>query len=376
MAEHEQIELYKQRSNNCIVIDHIDDDDSHCSNFDMQKSGYAVIDENHPDVDLWLQEIDGLSLNTVVSSAAFMEKLPQNYIPVIPRHSGVILSKYEPPYIAVRLSDVVSQVNLNVIGSLERFKTSPDTKVILLCYGKDKLIEDIWPVRHLIFPEIAKLGFAAVTSVNYSVWDEQPHLERAINVKRSLKTYEEMQKIGIPVVPHMYWLGYKSLDNWLYWLSANKQVNTLAICMQTLRSKKDWQRAIKELTYFTENLERPIHFLITGASKPARIKQLKEIMPQMTLTNGSASRLALAHQSIMEYGTGTAQYVDQDRSVTFEHNVEHFQKHMGCLDNKQELIVSTNPGYKITQNIVLNKPAKISTGKYGKILREDLVQRE
>jgi hypothetical protein len=300
----------------------------------MESVGYETVGEDSPDFDKWIAEVRWVDINDVNAKDIALPTLPR-YIPIIPSGSRQLFTDYRPPMVAVKLGDVVSTEKLLVADCLEtRFGIPLGTKVILLCYGKDRLIENLWPRRHEIFSKLASLGFAGVAAVNYSVWDSQPHSERLINIKKSLLTYEDLQNIGIPAIPHIYWYGRVNLNAWLRWLDNNPTVGVIAINMQTLRKQQDWERALNDLRYFVTNLKRPIHFLITGPQTPLRVAEIKSVLPFLNMTNGYPVRKALAsHRISIDAQRVVQEYTPSNKSMLFQENVQQYEVMLGTGQN-------------------------------------------
>lgn len=308
-----QLGLWDNRSDKCPFVELLEDDDNHCFSFGQPEGGYEVIAEDTPFFANILAEIRNVGFNDISVKPTPSFEMP-SFIPNVKRGSQKILQGNIPPVVAISLSNIISPKELSMpTGDIRsKFGIHPKSKVLLLCYAKDGLIEKLWGQRKEIFRKIASLKFDLVTAVNYSIWLNQPHAERLINPKRSLMTFQELQKLGVPAVPHIYWTGKKDLMRWSDWLKNNQGVNTIAINLQTERERGNviWNQTLEDLKFFVSILSRPIHFLITGPSEPERIRQLQNILPNFTLTNGSCARKATSGFLIKE---------DQG-SLRYEHN--------------------------------------------------------
>lgn len=308
-----QLGLWDNRSDRCPFVELLEDDDNHCFSFGQPAGGYDVIAEDTPFFANWLADIRNVGFNDISAKQTPSVSMPA-FIPAVKRGSQKILQGNIPPIVAVSLSNIVSKKELSMpTGDIRsKFGIHPKSKVLLLCYAKDGLIEKLWSRHKEVFKTIASLGFDIVTSVNYSVWLDHPHAERLINLKRNLITFQELQDLEIPAVPHIYWTGRKDLIRWRDWLASNKRVNMVAINLQTERERGNviWNQTLEDLKYLVSILDRPLHFLITGPSKPERVRQLLSILPTFTLTNGINARRAASGYLIKE-----------DRgSLRFEHN--------------------------------------------------------
>jgi len=295
----------------------------------MSRIGYEVIAEDSANLDTWLASIRGIGLNDVVAKDISVPDLP-GFIPTVRRGSGKLFTQFQPPYVGVLLRDVVSPIKLEVAANLNERTGAPlGTKFILMGYGSDQLIENLWPKQSEVFEQLAQLGFAAVTGINYSIWDDQPHAERLINIKRGLLTFEAWQQLGVPAIPHIYWCGRKDLDAWLDWLTLNPSITTIAINLQTLESKESWATAMVDLAYFAERLSNSTHVLVTGPQKLERIQQVTQLFPNMTLSNGFVMRMAASGQLIESDGhTVSANYSEADRSSISSTNFDIYDQYM------------------------------------------------
>lgn len=337
--ETDNLRLHDQRRKDCIAAPLIEDDDFHCYSFDKSSNGYEVISEDSADVDEWMAEVRGLTFDNIKPYSTALPELP-SYIPTVTKGSHELFSRYRPHTVAVGLSDVVSEKQLRVCDSLkQRFGIPTGTNVLLLCYGKDKLIENIWPDRHRVFYELSKLGFAAVTGINYSIWDSDPHLERLINLKRSLITYNEWQRLSLSAIPHIYWYGYKDLDRLAEWLNCHPVVKTVAINLQTLKRNCDWHSAMKHLRYLLSRLEQNLHFLITGPQNLHRIRELCTILPSVTFNNSGAVNNAWSSRIlILDETVKKRAYSPQHKSALLKLNSEFYHS---VIQNMPSMHAST-----------------------------------
>ena len=295
-----QLTILDNRAPHCPFVHRLEEHDNHCFSMGIEKPGYEVLAEDHPDIDEWLAVIRGIDLQNVRALPVMLpDFFNTDFIPTIRRGDSELLAAHKPKFVAIRLEDVVSRHELRVAKNLDRFGLPKGTKPILQCYGSDTLIENLWPLRKEVFAQLAKLGFVAATSVNYSMWDDQPHAERLINIKRGLITFEDWQAAGVPAIPHIYWYGYKDLAAWAEWLRANPDVDVVAINLQTIRSQLEWDQAMRHLAYFVSILKgRPVHFLINGPSSLVRVHELNDLLPSFTLSNAYVTRTASAGQII------------------------------------------------------------------------------
>lgn len=337
--ETKQLMFWNQRSQTCPFTELIEDDDDNCLSFGNFKSGYEFFAEDHPDLPKWLADVKGVGFGDIKAQSLRFNLPNSTFIPVVARGSQKILKDTPQPFVGVSIGDVVTGKSLSVPSEIRsKFGIDAKSKIILFCFGKDELIERIWTNRKTVFPKIASLDFDLVTGINYSIWLNQPHAERLINLKRSLVTFTEFQKLGVPAIPHMYWYGHKDILRWCEWVKNNKNVNLIAVDPQTERKNQIWEQTVKDLGYFVSHLDREIHFLIIGPSTQKRIDQLKKVLPKFSLANGSCSRRAACGFLIKpEDGVLKYEYSEIPRNIILMKDVAIYQNILNTQENLSKL---------------------------------------
>lgn len=295
MKHHQQLKITDIRRPDCPFGDRLEDDDFHCNAAGINARGYDLIGEDSDDFALRLAEVNGVDFDDITIINPANPSLPQ-YVPTIPNGSGKLFREYNPKYVAVSLSDVVSAKRLQVaVDIYVRLGVSKKTKVILLGFGNDALLERAWPAseRHRIINDIKNLGLHAVVPPDYSVWANQPHAERLINQKKSMIIYKEMIEAGLPAIPHITWHGRKDIDEHLRFLRRHPDIKTISMDLQTIGPDVEWQQLIGDLAYFAANIGNDMQCLVAGPSVPSRIDQVIRILPNATITNSAAAQKAV-----------------------------------------------------------------------------------
>jgi len=254
----------------------------------LEKGGPDIMDPRRPDLGLRLADCGGLDLNAVAQRQD-LPSLPP-YIPcVLPRL--FLQGALDYPAVAVPLNAVVSDKAFSVqrgTNLRRRLGLLPSTKLILLGFGDDKLLENIWPRRHSVIAGISALSFDLVTAFDYSLWYDDTRLEHRYNLVRSLRTYELLQQHGIPAIPHIYWFNQIDLDDWCTWLHLNQAVTMISIDLQCCDYPEDWHVMLKGLEYLESNAPTYLSYLISGVAygeQGARIPALLSAIPRLHLTN-------------------------------------------------------------------------------------------
>jgi hypothetical protein len=304
---------------NCPCIGLLDPEDIACFALGGGRSKYQFLDESSPFVAQALADCEGLGFGTVVARPMRLAHNMPDFIPVVTHSSQKLFENFTPPYVGVMIDEVVSNelvVNPNI---RKHMGIPPNSKITLLCYGLDKLIENIWPSHRHVLQQLLRSDIDFITSINYSIWHNQPHLERAINVKRSLIVYQTLQDLGFEAIPHIYWSGDADLRRWAVWLNGNPCVSAAAIDLQTIKGKDQalWIKSMAELTVFSSQLARPIRFVVSGPQTPQRIRDIINALgTSVTLTNGNAAISAWNRRSLNATHYGLRSELLQDAHVS------------------------------------------------------------
>lgn len=319
----DQLGLWQIRLSNCHFANLLEEDDNHCFSFDPKQKNEVLSCENSQTY-RWLAYVRGVGLDVTAKPTPSMILPP--FIPIVPAGSQKILTGNSLPFIATTLPDVISCKELSAAVDIrKRLGINEEPKIVVLAYGPDSLIEKIWPKRQEIFRKLAALDLALITAINYSVWLKDPHAERLINIKRGLLTFEDMQQLNMPAMPHIYWTGRKDLIRWANWLAQNRGVRTIAINLQTERGET-WNQTLRDLEFFVSLLDASQRLLITGASNPTRARQLKKVIPNLTLSNKDCAISAVNSFLMKElHGKIEKSYSDLPKNEIFRKNIELYE---------------------------------------------------
>lgn len=254
----------------------------------------------HPMNPDWIDrftEVNGLDLGTVVAVEQAIPSLPP-YIPRI-RINAEIRAYSGIPAFALSLREVERlAVAVRETGTLAKglLGIPEDHLLLVLGFEKDDYLEKVWPWprRRELLAAIRTIRPDLATAWGYSVWYRHaegwiyPRIEQLNNIKRSLVTYQNLQSMGIPAIPHVYWGDCSDLDRWVEWLSENPSVSTIAVDLQTTDSCGDWATALRGIAYLRRTLPRKVKALFNGPSKPERIGELAAIWPDCSITSFAA----------------------------------------------------------------------------------------
>jgi hypothetical protein len=127
--------------------------------------------------------------------------------------------------------------------------------------------------------------------LGYSVWHRDaagrtvPRIEHLYNQKRGLVIYAELQDLGVPAIPNVYWGVREDLHRWADWLGQNPCVTTIAMDLQTVDTDTDWGEVIRDVEYFSSILPRDIRCLFSGICQVIRVGRLREAWRSASLSN-------------------------------------------------------------------------------------------
>jgi hypothetical protein len=286
----------------CPFVDLLEQHDTQCrKNFHNYK-GYDVLSCDDERLPNWWEEVRGPGFMDVTGITPSGLYLP-SFVPVLRSGSAKVVRSYPLPYAAASLEDLWRNKPSKGRNLHQWLGVPQETKLILLGFAHDRIIEEkIWPNRSAFFHWLADLGFDLITSVDYSIWDDQPHAERFINAKRDLLTFEEMSHLGIPAIPHIYWYGRKDITRLALWLNKNHGIASVSINLQTMHKQTVWNKALGDIQQLISELSRPIHFLVNGPSTIKRMDEIIRIIPSVTILGGKLSRMATIGQEMNKEG--------------------------------------------------------------------------
>ena len=174
----------------------VESGDWHCMRGPLDPPDYDSIGENSPYFDRMIAEVNGVEFHDIEALDREMPDLP-TYIPTVQSGSRILFERHQPTAISINLADVVSDKLLQVTDDIHKpFGIPPGTAVILQGFSMDGLLERVWPRRREVIEKLAKLKLVAATAFDYSIYGDNPHAERLINLKRNMITFAIFQELG------------------------------------------------------------------------------------------------------------------------------------------------------------------------------------
>jgi hypothetical protein len=208
----------------------------------------------------------------------------------------------------------------------------------LVCVGNcpDEFLEQLWNTqRHdHTWRRIAVLGFNLATSLNFSIYFDDPRLEHLLNVKRTWLTVQRMQETGHLVpIPHLQWATTLDLARQLDYVRA-RRFHTLTVNLQMAR-RQEWRTVAAGLALVREQAPG-LRLLFAGVTGLRRMRELALQFPSASFTNTSAHFLAQHYRQLdLAPGHGTRLLktpVEGHPDLILAANVRLYQEFLAGLD--------------------------------------------
>lgn len=251
-----------------------------------------MVDCHCEDIQLFIDEVHGLDFGS--KSVVGSPPLISDSIPVIPKDWFNRAPETIPSNIVgIRLGDILSPKpyrnsaktlllsdDVRVDLSALKHPVFQGKKVVLFATGIDVLIEKVWYRRFAmdLFRAIADGNFYAVTGMNFSLFLHECPLGHLINLNKSLVFCEELSKLGVPVIPHIYAITDTQREMWVKWLNDHPNIRTVLINTQMQRDKASMREV--ELTVIELLKNTNVNVILNGRqpSQPAWGRDRRVVM--------------------------------------------------------------------------------------------------
>ena len=172
------------------------------------------------------------------------------------------------------------------------------SKLILVLHSKDRFVEQLWTSQHNVLAAIASAGFYAVVSPDFSVMGDEPRMEHLLNMRRALLFFQQLERFGIPAIPHVFWGTERDLRRQINWVAANENVSFVALNVQLAHSRDLWQDSLRGLQLMESAAGREVHFLLCGVNGPRKIVEAKRALRHVSFI-GSLPYLCCMQRRLM-----------------------------------------------------------------------------
>ena len=160
--------------------------------------------------------------------------------------------------------------------------------------ARDSLLEHLWWDRDdfELFETLAGIGFHAITTPNFSLFKGECPVGHAWNIKKGLVCGEELERLGVTLIPHIYAVHQKQLERWCEWLNNHPTIKTVTMnCQLQRKSSVGRGIAITALRYLLTNTD--VHIILHGSDKRI-LERLKEFNGRLhTASSGAFKRMEM-----------------------------------------------------------------------------------
>lgn len=146
----------------------------------------------------------------------------------------------------------------------------PNARLALIGTAKDSKIERLWTTSddENVWHRIANFGFDFVTSISYSVYDEQPRADQIYNQDRNFVTHDFLVNAGASCIPFIYPYCDDDYQDAFAWLHDRPDIEKVAVLAQFVRTEKQFRQFVHNMRLIQDGVKRPIKFLVVGIAKP------------------------------------------------------------------------------------------------------------
>lgn len=292
-----------------------------------------MVDCHCEDIQLFIDEVRGLDFGNKIVQG--LSPHIDNMGPVIPREwFDRDPSTIDNEIVGLRIGDVITpRPTRNTAGiltisddvhidlSVLKRPIFQGKKVVLFATGIDIVIEKLWYRRFAmdLFKAIAAGKFYAVTGMNFSLFLHECPLGHLINLNKSLVFCEELSKLGVPVIPHIYAITDTHREMWVNWLRNRPNIQTVLINTQMQRDSASMHEVELTVAALLENTDANI--ILNGRR------------PKKSLY-GASSRVIVINQSNLK------------NKAIVENSIA--RRHMKELATIEVLIARQDPPYHYT----------------------------
>lgn len=278
---------------------------------DGQCSCCAVRCARRHDLEGWLTAIDGLGLDMPLRPQPQV-CLPAGYFPQLLNGLEVPSANLPISAVAVGIAKILtpggwvsrralpwrfSSHNLRA-----QWQLGPDLNLVCIGNDQDHRLERLWVAQPQdVWMQVRVLGFDFATSLNFSIYLDQPRMEHLINIKRTWLTVQQMQKTSsLIAIPHLQWATIPDLQRQLHYAQA-QGFHTLTMNLQMIR-RQGWDTVAMGIPLIRES-SPGLRFLFSGVVSLKRMEQLALAFPGSSFTNTTAHYLAQRYVRLQRDGT-------------------------------------------------------------------------
>jgi len=264
------------------------------------------------DLDAWLAAVGGLALDAPMAPQPAFD-LP-SFFPQLSNEVRIASAIAREPAVAVAVDKVLTlrgAVSRRAVparyGTYRlRAQWGVADRTFLVCSGNclDDYLERLWAAQAEgadLWGQVRTMGFDAATSLNFSIYFDQPRLEHLVNLKRSWLTIGRMQATSALVpIPHLQWYQPVDLERQLRCAQAHG-FHTLTMNLQIVK-RRAWGPIAEGLPIIRRQAPE-MRFMFAGVATLKRMEELAGLFPNASFTNVAAHYLAQRRVRLQRDGT-------------------------------------------------------------------------
>lgn len=295
-----------------------------------------------------------------------------NFIPLIAESKMDLTAVASDRLLGISLGDILTdsgKVAFSTAAQLRRrLRTSPTSRIALVGTGMDQKLERFWKRSDLdeSWRRIVDLEFEFVTGCTFSVWYEDPRFDQIYNRERNMFSHAMFSSLGVPSIPFMLFSrNDRDYRENMEWLRHRDNTNFVAMLGQTGRSKSEFSELIDEMNSITNEVKRPIRFIVVGPSEPSRIASVMGNFRATILT--SRPFQAALHGEQADSALEFEENREASREYLFNWNIEQFETYCyrHCRCPEEERAVTRPHEFKIIDSQNRPKAIKATPARQG-----------
>jgi len=252
------------------------------------------------DLDGWLESLGGLALDVP------LRPQPQfrltGYFPQLLNGLEVPAALQRAPDVGVGIAKVLTprgQISRRALpwefGPYNlRVQWGLNELTRLICVGNylDDYLEQLWAAQGEgdVWLRVRVLGFDFATSLNFSIYLDDPRLEHLVNIKRTWLTVARMQATSsLIAIPHLQWATILDLQRQLHY-AQEQGFHTLTLNLQ-MTKRQGWDVVATGLPLIQAQMPG-VHLLFSGVVGLKRVELLARTFPTASFTSTTSHYLA------------------------------------------------------------------------------------
>lgn len=303
-------------------------------------TGFNIFDCKNPNIAQCLIDINGLDFDDIKVINSLNLSLVPDFIPIINKDFFGFDSKVIPyDIIGVSLLDIFKDKLTKKYGRYneprlildENLLSQPlfkGKKVILFSTAKDIVLETLWRKIELLdyFSKVKNMGFWAISAVNFSLFKNECPIANPVNLKRSLVTFDKYQNLGIPSIPHVYFLNDLDLDRWILWINQNLGLNLITTNCQLLQIK-DHFLYLYGIEKIISQTKGKVKILLEGAQLPF-IKKLTHLSSHIIIASKTPASDSIYYWKYFIYSRKLIQVMmhGTNRAILLKNNLITYEE--------------------------------------------------